>query len=164
MSGSGDSHPSGPLTYLLSAPSDFTQAILKSSSLSCTPLLFFFLKSQRRKTISLQRFHLSDHPAKRGQETPPKSKPKTHQRQKSRSGGVEKKGAGERWGAATDCEPKYPGDIFTRCNLLYDAPALVVTQTHALADTRAFSFTQKQAPRTHPHTLSRTHPCNENCR
>lgn len=56
--------------FLLYGSSKFTKENLKSSSLSCTTLssssLFFvclFFKSQRRKIISFQRFHLSDLPA-----------------------------------------------------------------------------------------------------
>lgn len=138
---------SSPVTYLLCGPSNFTKENLKSSSVSCTTLFSsssFFFKSQRWKIISFQRFHLSDHPAraKRVQETSPKSKPKTHQRQKEEGGGEWKRKRVVRAGGATDCEPKCPGNT-SRAEIYCTIYLLWLSHRHTHSRTLTHSLSCK---------------------
>lgn len=91
---------------------------------------------------------------KRVQETPPKSKPRTHQRRQEgewgRRGTLKAAGRGRAWVPPTQ-------RIYS-CwwNLQYDTPSLAVTHTHAhtLADTHTFSFHAEAGTHTPKHTHS----------
>lgn len=99
---------------------------------------------------------------KRVQETPPKSKPRTHQRRQEgewgRRGTLKAAGWGRAWVPPTQ-------RIYSRWwNLQYDTPSLAVTHTHTHTHSRTLTrspFTQKQAPTLlNTHTLTQT-PCDE---
>lgn len=144
--------------------------------LACLALLYFLFFSSFKVTeeennqFSKVPFNLIiQHQQKRVQETPPKSKPKTHQRPKKKGGsGEESGGGGRRWElGGYRLWAQVPGGYFhaLKSTVRY-IPALVVTHTHALADTHTFSLHAKAGTpqsQTHTNTRAHTNQCNENC-
>ena len=146
---------------------------LKSSSLSCTtlfsfPLLLFQVTQQKNNQFSKVPLRRSSSTSqKRVQETPPKSKPQTHQRQeeegeRGRRGRLKAAGRGG-LGSHVPREYIHAGEIYSTVHLLWLSLSLTHTHTHTHSRTHTFSFHAEAGTHTPKGTHTRTNPVWWNC-
>lgn len=141
---------------------------LKSSSLSCAtlfsfpPLLFQVTQQKNNQFSKVPLMRSSSTSQKRVQETPPKSKPQTHQRQQEegewgRRGTLKAAGRGRAWVPRTQ-RIYSAGEIYSTIHLLWLSFSHTHTHAHTLADTHTFSFHAEAGTHTPKRTHTHTNP------